>query len=77
MARSLFPDLTLAAAAVLALCPAGDARAVEPAALTRAGREVPGAALAGGRRTRHGQHARRGDDDALRLAPLAARRAHL
>ena len=33
MARSLFPDLTLAAAAVLALCPAGDARAVEPAAL--------------------------------------------
>ncbi len=33
MARSLIPDLTLAASAMLALCPAGDARAVEPAAL--------------------------------------------
>ena len=33
MARSLFPDLTLAATAVLALCSAGQARAVEPAAL--------------------------------------------
>jgi len=33
MARSLFPDLTLAATAVLALLSAGHARAVEPAAL--------------------------------------------
>jgi len=33
MARSLFPDLTLTAAAVLALLAAGDAGAVEPAAL--------------------------------------------
>ena len=40
-------------------------------------RQVAGAALAGRRRTRHGQHARRGDDAALRLAPVAARRAHL
>ena len=68
MARSLFPDLTLAATAVLALCSAGDARAVEPAAVLALASEVPGAALAGGRRAGHGQHPRRGDDAALRLA---------
>ena len=33
MARFLVTEMTLAATAVLALCPAGDARAVEPAAL--------------------------------------------
>ena len=33
MARSLFPDLTLAASAALALCSPGDGWAVEPAAL--------------------------------------------
>jgi hypothetical protein len=50
--------------------------AAEPAALTAlAARRPP--ALARRRRARHGQHARRGDDAALRLAPLAARRAHL
>ena len=77
MARPLFPELKLAATAVpRPLCGRWrrGRRAGRPA---RALRKIPGAALAGGRRARHGQHPRRGDDDALRLAPLAARRAHL
>ena len=77
MTRSRFPALGLAASAAMTLCSPLPASAVEPAALLALSAKSPAPPWPAGDELGHGQHPRRGDDVALRLAPVAAGRAHL